>query len=323
MEPEHTLRRPGYGSPDRGVTPRDHRSPRCGVAHKLGEYYTPGWLAEKMVEESYTDPLEQRLLDPACGSGTFLFWSIRRLLDACDDAGVDSRTALEKVVTQISGLDLHPVAVTLARVTYLLALTPARLADRGELTIPVYLGDSVRWEQDDTLLSQGGITVHTSDGLELFAQDLHFPEGVIEEPVRFDRLVAALADKAAGRKTSTIPKLGGILNAHRVEGETDRQAVELVFAKLCRLHDAGRDHLWSYYIRNLARPLSFMRHDGRVDVLVGNPPWLAWSQHRGHGERARRRRLGRLVRPDHPPGPSGDQWPRTTRGPSIWVSSLG
>lgn len=244
--------------------------------HKLGEYYTPDWLAERMVDEVFTDPLNQRLLDPACGSGTFLFWAIRRLLAACDRTGVDNRTALEKVVAQVNGLDLHPVAVTLARVTYLLALTPERLADRGDLTIPVYLGDSVRWEQDETLLTQGGITVHTSDGLELFAQDLHFPEGVVEEPNRFDRLVAALAAKAGERKTSSVPKIGGVLNAHHIEGQADREAVELVFAKLCRLNDAGRDHLWSYYIRNLARPLSFMRADGRVDVLVGNPPWLAY-----------------------------------------------
>src|SRR5207302_1380131 len=97
------------------------------------------------------------------------------------------------------GRYLHPVAVTLARVTYLLAITPERirLADRDELTVPVFLGDSVRWEQDDTLLTKDGITVHTSDGMELFAQELHFPEGVLEDPARFDRLVAMLADKAA------------------------------------------------------------------------------------------------------------------------------
>lgn len=244
--------------------------------HKLGEYYTPDWLAQKIVDETFIDPLNQRLLDPACGSGTFLFWAVRRLLSACDHAGIASREALERAVRQVQGMDLHPVAVTLARVTYLLALTPGRLVDRGELTVPVFLGDSVRWEQDDTLLSQGGITVHTSDGLELFAQDLHFPEGVIEEPARFDRLVAVLADKAASRKSSAIPGIGGVLNAHRVLGDDDRAAIELVFSKLCRLHDAGRDHVWSYYVRNLARPLSFTRPDGRADVLVGNPPWLAY-----------------------------------------------
>jgi hypothetical protein len=242
---------------------------------KLGEYYTPDWLAQKMVDERFDDPLQQRLLDPACGSGTFLFWAVRRLLAACDEAELPNRKALEKVVQQVQGLDLHPVAVTLARVTYLLALTPERLRDRGELTVPVFLGDSVRWEQEETVRTEAGITVRTTDHLELFEQDLHFPEGVLEQPARFDRLVAALAAKAAGRQSQVIPKIGGLLNAHQVKPE-DRAAVELAFTKLCRLHDAGRDHLWSYYIRNLARPLSFTRPEGHADVLVGNPPWLAY-----------------------------------------------
>lgn len=243
----------------------------------LGEYYTPDWLADKLVAETYTDPLQQRLLDPACGSGTFLFWAIRRLVAACEDAGLDNRATVAEVVDRVHGMDLHPVAVTLARVTYLLALTPERLADRDELTIPVYLGDSVRWEQDDTLLSQGGITIRTSDNLEFFEQELHFPEDVVEEPARFDRLVETLARRAADRPHgSQPPGIAGIMNAHKVGAAADRQAVETVFAKLCRLHDAGRDHLWSYYIRNLARPLAFTRPEGRVDVLVGNPPWLAY-----------------------------------------------
>lgn len=245
--------------------------------HQLGEYYTPDWLADKMVSEAVTDPLNQRVLDPACGSGTFLFWAVRRYLAASDEAGVENAEALRQVVDHVHGIDLHPVAVTLARVTYLLALTPARLRDRGELSIPVYLGDSVRWEQDETLLSQGGITIHTSDGAELFAQELHFPEGVVQHPPRFDRLVADLAARASERKIGTKPPdIGGLLNRHKVTGERDREAVTTVFQKLCRLHDDGRDHIWAYYVRNLARPLAFTRSDRQVDVLVGNPPWLAY-----------------------------------------------
>jgi hypothetical protein len=113
--------------------------------HNLGEYYTPDWLAQKLVDETVTDPLRQRVLDPACGSGTFLFWAVRRALDACDDAGMSNADAVAHAVDHVHGMDLHPVAVTLARVTYLLALTPDRIrgADRGELTVPVFLGDSV------------------------------------------------------------------------------------------------------------------------------------------------------------------------------------
>jgi hypothetical protein len=47
-----------------------------------GEYYTPGWLAEQVVGTAVTAPLNQRVLDPACGSGTFLFHAVRRYLDA-------------------------------------------------------------------------------------------------------------------------------------------------------------------------------------------------------------------------------------------------
>lgn len=246
---------------------------------RLGEYYTPDWLAEKMVTEHFQDPLNQRLLDPACGSGTFLFWAVRRALQSCDAAGMDNQAAVAHVVSQIQGMDLHPVAVTLARVTYLLALTPDRLVDRDELTVPVFLGDSVRWEQEDTLRSEDGITVRTTDPLEMIEDEskLHFPEGVIEEPQRFDRLVAELATKAAKRKPKTKPpSIKGLLNRHKVTGDDDRQAVEIAFKKLCRLHDFGRDHVWSYYIRNLMRPLSFMRPEGQVDLLIGNPPWLSY-----------------------------------------------
>jgi hypothetical protein len=45
---------------------------------------------------------------------------------------------------------------------------------------------------------------------------------------------------------------------------------------MCRLHDEGRDHIWGYYIRNLARPMWLSRDKNRVDILIGNPPWLAY-----------------------------------------------
>lgn len=246
---------------------------------QLGEYYTPDWLAQRMVRANFTDPATQRLLDPSCGSGTFLFWAVRQALDAYEIQGLANADALALLVQRVHGIDLHPVAVTLARVTYLLAIGPARLKDRGELTIPVFLGDSVRWEQENTLFSDGGITIKTTDGMELFDdRQLHFPEGVLTDPERFDRLVDDLATRAAKRtQWSTPPPIAGILNRHKVPG-ADREAVERVFAQLCHLHDAGRNHIWGYYVRNLARPLSFTRPEGKADVLIGNPPWLAYRK---------------------------------------------
>jgi N-6 DNA Methylase len=52
--------------------------------HGLGEYYTPDWLAAKIVQHAVDRPIEQKVLDPACGSGTFLFHAIRNFLADAD-----------------------------------------------------------------------------------------------------------------------------------------------------------------------------------------------------------------------------------------------
>ena len=60
------------------VIPPDER-------RQLGEYYTPAWLARVMVRELVDDPLQQRVLDPACGSGTFVAEAVRHFLEAAGD----------------------------------------------------------------------------------------------------------------------------------------------------------------------------------------------------------------------------------------------
>jgi hypothetical protein len=65
--------------------------------------------------------------------------------------------ALSGLTDHVLGIDLHPVAVALARVTYLLAIGRERLVDtsRGPISVPVYLGDSVQWTQRADLFSEG------------------------------------------------------------------------------------------------------------------------------------------------------------------------
>jgi hypothetical protein len=118
---------------------------------KLGEYYTPDWLAYKVVEHVVANPLEQRVLDPSCGSGTFLFHSIRRYLDAAKAKKWRTKETLDRLTRNVIGMDLHPVAVTFARVTYLLAIGRNRLVSksRGAIRIPVFLGDSMLWPKQE------------------------------------------------------------------------------------------------------------------------------------------------------------------------------
>jgi SAM-dependent methyltransferase len=249
------------------------------VRKRLGEYYTPDWLARRMVDEVVDDALHQRILDPACGSGTFLFHAVRRHLDAATAVGVPVSDALEKVTTSVFGVDLHPVAVALAQTTYLLAIGPERLAQRTRtLNIPVYLGDSMRWEAaEESIFAAGGdVVLYTTDGAQLFADELRFPASVVADVGRFDYLVNELATRASTRlQGGRRQGIRGLLNNLGIP-EAARSTVEATYSVLCDLYDQGRNHIWGFYIRNQSRPTWLSRPENRVDVLVGNPPWLAY-----------------------------------------------
>ena len=64
------------------VIPPDER-------RQLGEYYTPAWLARVMVRELVQKPLEQRVLDPACGSGTFVVEAVAHFLERPSGRGAN------------------------------------------------------------------------------------------------------------------------------------------------------------------------------------------------------------------------------------------
>jgi len=243
---------------------------------QLGEYYTPDWLAQKVVEEVVPKPLSMRVLDPSCGSGTFVFHAVRRYLEAAQAAKVKNREALAGVCANVMGMDLHPVAVTLARVTYLLAIGAERLRDRDTVSIPVFLGDSLQWGQEEVLQTHGSLVVRADTGLELFPRELRFPDSLVDDVAQFDALVSELADRANQREAgSKPPSLSQVHQRFGIPPE-DRDVLDETFKQMCNLRDQGRDHIWGYYVRNLARPRWLARELNHVDALVGNPPWLSF-----------------------------------------------
>jgi Trypsin-like peptidase domain/Eco57I restriction-modification methylase len=257
------------------------------VRRKLGEYYTPDWLAEAVVAHCVTAPLTQRVLDPSCGSGTFLFHAIRRFLAAAEDSRMTGPEAVEELTKHVSGFDVHPVAVTLARVTYLLAIGMDRLKERAQFAVPVYLCDSLRWGQHEDLYSYKGLSVRTTlehadllydpefTGETDFRERLKFPDEVLADAGKFDGLVRELADKATDTDKRRRATLAATFQRFGVP-EDSRAMIGQSFRNMCDLHDYERDHIWGYYVRNLARPVWMARPDNRVDVLVGNPPWLSY-----------------------------------------------
>jgi hypothetical protein len=113
------------------------------VRHDLGEYYTPDWLAELVIERvGYDGDPNKRVLDPACGSGTFLVMAINKVRQYADKRLIPKHELLPKILSNIVGFDLNPLAVMAARTNYLLALREL-LKLAGEIEIPVYLCDSI------------------------------------------------------------------------------------------------------------------------------------------------------------------------------------
>jgi SAM-dependent methyltransferase len=104
--------------------------------HALGEYYTPDWLADHVLDElGYTG---QRMLDPACGSGTFLVAAINRVRRS--NAHLTRGDLLDKILDSVAGFDVNPLAVFTARANYRIAIRDLLPADRE---VPVELRDSI------------------------------------------------------------------------------------------------------------------------------------------------------------------------------------
>jgi hypothetical protein len=113
----------------------------------LGEPATPDWLAEHILNEAgLVGDADERLLDPACGSGTILVAAIRRVRQSREDNQLqfdsDDAALCRQILANVVGIDLDPLAVATARANYLFALGDLlRGVDRAE--IPVHHADAI------------------------------------------------------------------------------------------------------------------------------------------------------------------------------------
>ena len=96
---------------------------------KKGQYYTPPAIVRYILdevgyrEENGIASPNRRLIDPACGSGTFLVEAAQRLVAAYRKAGEQTNDPLEvlkRVRNNIVGFDLNPFACYLAEVNLLI-----------------------------------------------------------------------------------------------------------------------------------------------------------------------------------------------------------
>lgn len=244
------------------------------VRHDLGEYYTPDWLAEHVLNElGYAGDPDKRILDPACGSGTFLVMAINRIRDWYDKNrekcafGEDS--LCRKILANVIGFDLNPLAVMAARTNYLIAIRDL-IGHVDKVEIPIYLCDSVLTPSEYADLFAGKDRAAKIPCSACLPPHLIVPKeiagsssliavyaGVLEESVRLKRPVE---DFLAACKEESLPLKDTDLHSE-------------LYQSLVAMEKANKNGVWARIIKNAFAPL----FAGRFDYVAGNPPWINWE----------------------------------------------
>jgi hypothetical protein len=241
--------------------------------HDLGEYYTPDWLAQRMVEHILKDNPSASVLDPSCGSGTFLYMSIRHKKHLF---GLKQET-LEHIVRSVAGIDIHPLAVITAKTNYLLALG-ALLKMRGtkRIQIPVYLADSINPPEEQ--MKPSLLTPVPSYQTAIGGKTVNIPDTIINDPSTYDDVIETSKEFAkhfAGKSGATLEAYENYINQHAPQVK-DKGTIDMLFdtaTAMKELIEEENDSIWAYVMKNMYKPL-FLKD--RFDVVIGNPPWLSY-----------------------------------------------
>jgi SAM-dependent methyltransferase len=259
----------------------------------LGEFLTPPWLAGACLERvrDLGGSLESgRVLDPTCGTGTFLMPVLQERVARlrAEKGSMVTAEDVRQVLHGVVGFDINPVAVTAARANYVTAL--GDLATVGPLTLPIWRTDSILLPDEPLPQTTGdrpGLVGHRWRALRTSLPD-PFP---VPPPLATAERMAALRmclERSLDERTpdesrkTFIHELRRVF--HPVDGgplalaDSEWEGVEEVALELHQqilaLRESDRNGVWARIIENSFAPL----FAGRFDVVIGNPPWLTWTK---------------------------------------------
>lgn len=260
----------------------------------LGQEWTPSWLAEMLVENTLAKiPVDQepRFVDMCCGSGAMVVETVKQVKSRLLSQGVgaSSPEALAKLSEAITGFDIDPLAVILAKIGWVLAARDWLDAARP-VSIPVYHADSLFAATPLTkVVDESGVTRHHE--MLLDDKKVSLPAFLISPEMKtlfdtlLDRGYAVAMASAKSQKSEITAAVTESLVSNAVSSSgclltEDETALLVDFAAallsaLESLQRAGRNGIWAFILRNSYRPGLVL---GKFNGLVSNPPWLALSK---------------------------------------------
>lgn len=271
--------------------------------HDLGEFYTPDWLAEFTLKEAGFPPAnvdlghkdEALLLDPACGSGTFLFIAAHRLRAS----GLEGERLVDVCQRHLAGLDVHPLAVAIARTNLVLALGEDFGRSGGRLHVPVYMANAFAVPESSRL--QAAITIPVDvDRLaqmtgkpipQCLPREFQLPESLAAAPQKLGEAIDQVIAFANPTEEESRAREG--LKSRLQKLGLPQKEMHYWFSnfRLMRwlLSPPATDTVWQFILRNACAPAILARR--RFRFVVGNPPWLSYRYIRRRDYQEEFRRL--------------------------------
>lgn len=262
--------------------------------HELGEYYTPDWLAELTLRKAGFPPMNPEqisLIDPACGSGTFLFTAVR-LLKQVGYKGIQ----LMELCRNLAGIDVHPLAVIIAKTNLVLAVGDDLRAGEEGFEIPIYMADTLSLPEKSLPIIEVPVNIEAIAKMKGEQPPVNLPKAfaIPTEIGDFQRQFDAIIDRLLLIARPTISEddasraLEQSLRDLGIPSEQDHFWRSNLRLMRWLMKSPEADTVWRFVLKNACRP-ALLAHR-KFQYVVGNPPWLAYRyiRRRDYQERVRK-----------------------------------
>ena len=242
------------------------------MRHLMGEYFSPDWIVEHVLDMAGVDgDPSKSLIDPACGSGSFLVHALKRVTSRIGERGSPfSQDDLDSITERIVGFDINPISVVAAKANYILVLFSAYFSS-GNTTppsqpveIPVFIADSVLTPVVYTEENGALLYLETVVGRFAVPKFSSYRSGSV-----FLSALGRYIEKGYSVDTLCAQEI-----KKRTIAKSQIPAVKSLFNRLRILHRSGKDSFWPTVLRNSFAPALL---GTKFDFVVGNPPWIAWK----------------------------------------------
>lgn len=233
--------------------------------HALGEHYTPDWLCALTVAE--VKPEEgQKILDPSCGSGSFL--------KACANWLVAKNPQITAGALNdcLYGIDVHPLSVQISKATLLISYGKKLAAEAMPISLNIFLANSLLLPEEDMKLMGNTYTVAVDE------TRLDIPEKLFRDNDAFTALVntAEILSEMDyrqdfEREDKSIVNI--FKNRLNLAEQSSIRAGHDIYRALLKAKKTGRNGIWAYILANTFAPIAMKN---RFDLVLGNPPWLTF-----------------------------------------------